>query len=221
MKKHGMPKRSLLTRESVLRTALAIADEEGMDSLSMRLLGRRLGVEAMSLYNHVANKDDILDGILDLFVEEIAIPSGTDWRLAMRERAVSARLAFKKHPWASALMDSRVSSGPARLRYFDTMIGTLHRAGFSLEQAARAYSVLDSFIYGFARQSLNVASSDEKPAKTQAKAFRDAMPDEVYPYLAQMAELTMKNGYDEVADFEFGLDLILDGLERILKSAHG
>jgi AcrR family transcriptional regulator len=221
MKKPVMPNRASLTRERVLRAALAIADEKGIESLSMRLLGRRLGVEAMSLYNHVANKDDILDGILDLFVEEIAIPSATDWRFAMKERAVSARLAFKKHPWASALMDSRVSSGPARLRYFDTMIGTLHRAGFSLEQAARAYSVLDSYIYGFARQSLNMASSDEKPAEKQAEAFRDVLPDEVYPYLAQMAELTMEKGYDEDADFEFGLNLILDGLERILKSAHG
>ena len=143
----------------MLRAALAIADENGIESLSMRLLGRRLGVEAMSLYNHVANKDDILDGIVDLVVEEIAIPSAaTDWRSAMKERAVSARRAFDNHPWASALMDSRVSSGPARLRYFDTMIGTLLGAGFSLELAAQAFSVLDCYIYGFARQRLNKSS---------------------------------------------------------------
>jgi AcrR family transcriptional regulator len=218
MKKPVASKRALLTRERVLRVALAMADEKGIESLSMRLLGRRLGVEAMSLYNHVANKDDILDGMLDLFVEEIAIPSVTDWRFAMKERAISARRAFKKHPWASALMDSRVSSGPARLRYYDTMLGTLHRAGFPLEQAIRAYSVLDCYVYGFARQSHNIASSDEKPARKQARAFRDAVPDEDYPYLARMAELAMKKGYDEEADFAFGLDLILDGLERILGS---
>jgi AcrR family transcriptional regulator len=222
MKKAVVPDRASLTRERVLHVALAIADENGIESLSMRLLGGRLGVEAMSLYNHVANKDDILDGIVDLVVEEIGIPSViADWRFAMKERAVSARLAFKNHPWASALMDSRVSSGPARLRYFDTMIGTLHGAGFSLELAARAFSVLDCYIYGFARQCLNMASSDEKVDEKQAEAFRDAMPDEAYPYLAQMAELTMKKGYDEDADFEFGLNLILDGLERILKSVNG
>jgi AcrR family transcriptional regulator len=218
MKKAAVPERAALTRERVLRAALAIADESGIESLSMRLLGRRLGVEAMSLYNHVANKDEILDGILELVVEEITIPSvGADWRSAMKERAVSALLAFNHHPWAIALMDSRVSSGPARLRYFDTMIGALHRAGFSFELAQRAFSVLDCYIYGFGRQLLNMASSDEKPAEKRAEALRDVLPDEAYPYLAQMAELTMKNGYDEDADFEFGLNLILDGLERILK----
>jgi AcrR family transcriptional regulator len=219
MKKVVMPKRASLTREHVLRAALAVADENGIESLSMRLLGRRLGVEAMSLYNHVANKDDILDGIVDLVVEEIVIPSGaTDWRSAMKERAVSARRAFKSHPWASALIDSRLGSGPARLRYLDAMIGALQGAGFSLELAARAFSVLDCYIYGFARQLLNMGANDEKTDKKQAAALRNAMPDMVYPYLAQMAELTMKNGYDEEADFEFGLNLILNGLESILKS---
>lgn len=219
MKKPVAPDRALLTRERVLRAALAIADENGIESLSMRQLGGRLGVEAMSLYNHVANKDDILDGIVDLVVEEITIPSvGADWRSAMKERAVSARRAFNHHPWASALMDSRVSSGPARLRYYDTMIGTLLGAGFSLELAARAFSVLDCYIYGFARQLLNMDLNEDKTNKKQAAALRDAMPDDVYPHLAEIAELTMKNGYDEEADFEFGLNLILNGLESILKS---
>ena len=220
MKKARTASRTALTKERVLRTALAIADEKGIESLSMRLLGRRLGVEAMSLYNHVANKDDILDGIVDLVVEEIAIPSATaDWRTAMKERAVSARHAFDNHPWASALMDSRVSSGPARLRYFDRMIGTLLGAGFSLEMAAQAFSVLDCYIYGFAHQRLNKSSGTSAHGKKQAKAFRDAMPGDVYPHLARIAELTMEKGYDEDADFEFGLTLILDGLERILKPA--
>jgi AcrR family transcriptional regulator len=222
MKKTVRPARAPLTKERVLRVALAMADKSGIESLSMRLLGGRLGVEAMSLYNHVANKDEILDGIMELVVDEITIPAaGAVWRPAMRERAVSARAAFKRHPWASALMDSRVSSGPVRLRYFDAMIGTLHGAGFSFEQAARAFSVLDCYIYGFARQLLNRASGDEKQDKKRAKALRDAMPEGGYPYLAQMAELTMKKGYDEDADFDFGLNLILDGLERILKSGKG
>jgi AcrR family transcriptional regulator len=220
--KKGKPERGILTRERVLHTALAMADEAGIESLSMRLLGRRLGVEAMSLYNHVANKDDILDGIVDLVVEEIAIPSAaTDWRKAMSERAVSALHAWKRHPWASALMDSRVSAGPARLRYLDTMIGILRGAGFSLELSARAFSVLDCYIYGFARQLLNKAPSDERSTRRQAAAFRDAMPDEVYPSLARLAEWSAKHGYDEDADFGFGLTLVLDGLQRILKSAKG
>lgn len=222
MKKAAKTERGALTRERLLRVALAMADENGIDSLSMRLLGRRLGVEAMSLYNHVTNKDDILDGIVDLVVEEIAIPSAaTDWRKAMSERAVSVLHSVKKHPWASALMDSRVSSGPARLRYLDTMIGTLRRAGFSIELSARAFSVLDCYIYGFARQLLNKAPSDRGSSRKQAAAFRDAMPDEAYPSLARLAEWAAEKGYDENADFDFGLTLILDGLERILKSSKG
>lgn len=220
MKKAARSGRGVLTREQVLRVALAMADEDGLDSLSMRLLGRRLGVEAMSLYNHVASKDDILDGIVDLVVEEIAIPSAaTDWRKAMSERAVSALRAWRRHPWASALMDSRVSSGPARLRYLDTMIGILRGAGFSLELSARAFSVLDCYIYGFARQLLNKAPSDQGSSRKQAAAFRDAMPDEAYPSLALLAEWSMEHGYNQDADFAFGLTLILDGLEKILKSA--
>lgn len=221
MKKPVGAERAVLTRESVLRAALAIADDSGIESLSMRLLGGRLGVEAMSLYNHVANKDEILDGILELVVEEISIPSaGADWRYAMEERAVSALSAFKRHPWAITLMDSRVSSGPARLRYFDRMLGTLNVAGFPLETAVRAFSVLDSYIYGFGRQLLSVVSEDERHAEKQAEALRDVLPEEDYPYLARMTELAMRNGYDEEADFDFGLNLILDGLERILKSGN-
>jgi AcrR family transcriptional regulator len=213
-KKNARPEK--LTRERVLRAALAMADESGIGSLSMRLLGSRLGVEAMSLYNHVANKDEILDGILELVVEEITIPAvGAEWRPAMKERAVSALLAFKRHPWASALMDSRIGAGPARLRYFDAMIGTLLGAGFSLELAARSFSVLDSYIYGFGHQQRSITTNDERQDKKRAKAFRDIMPEGVYPHLARMAELTMKNGYDADADFEFGLTLILDGLQRI------
>jgi AcrR family transcriptional regulator len=217
----GSGSRASLTRELVLRAALTIMDESGIETLSMRLLGTRLGVEAMSLYNHATNKDDILDGALDLVLEEIAIPAAdANWRSAMHERAVSAWLAFRRHPWASALMDSRLSSGPTRLRYFDAMIGTLHRAGFTFELAARALSVLDSYIYGFGRQQLNMSSGGEKDDKKKAEAFREIIPGESYPYLARMAEWAAKTGYDEGADFEFGLTLILDGLER-LQSAGG
>lgn len=185
----------------------------------MRALGRQLGVEAMSLYNHVANKDDLLDGMVDLVIDEIDLPTlDADWRDAMRARAASARAAFVRHPWAARLIDSRVSGGPGRLRYFEAVIGVLRRAGFTVELAARAFSLIDSYIYGFGRQSLNIASSDggEVPA---AEAFAQALPAHEFPYLAEMASSHAASpGYDEAADFAFGLNLILDGLQRVLDS---
>jgi AcrR family transcriptional regulator len=202
----------------VLSAAVLLADEDGIESFTMRELGLRLGVEAMSLYNHVANKDDILDGMVDLVVSEIDLPSDTvDWKEAMRRRAISAQSVFSRHPWASGLVDSRVSSGPARLRYFDWVVGTLRRAGFTLEMAARAFSVLDSYIYGFGRQQLNISvGSDIKPEE-MAEAFLRAIPADEYPYLREMVvEYAMDSDHDESADFAFGLDLILDGLERLL-----
>lgn len=208
-----------LTRDKVLRVAVSLADTSGIEALSMRALGRQLGVEAMSLYNHVANKDDLLDGMVDMVVDEIDLPTvDADWRDAMRARASSARAAFTRHPWSARLIDSRVSGGPGRLRYFDAVIGVLRRAGFTVELAARAFSLIDSYIYGFGRQSLNIASSDggDVPA---TEAFFDALPAEEFPYLAEMAATYAADpGYDEAADFAFGLNLILDGLQRVLDS---
>ncbi len=193
----------------------------GIESLTMRELGLRLGVEAMSLYNHVANKDDILDGMVDLVVSEIDLPSdAVDWKEAMRRRAISAQAVFSRHPWASSLIDSRESSGPARLRYFDWVLGTLRRAGFSLEMAVRAFSLLDSYIYGFGRQQLNMSAGGDITPEEMAEAFLRAIPDDEYPHLREMVvEYAMTAGYDESADFEFGLDLILDGLQRLLDRA--
>jgi AcrR family transcriptional regulator len=210
--------RASLTRERVLRAAVALADEKGIDSLTMRELGLRLGVEAMSLYNHVINKDDILDGMVDLVVGEIALPADpAHWKEAMRQRAISARAVFSLHPWASALIDSRQSSGPARLHYFDWVIGTLRRAGFSLERAARAFSVVDSYIYGFGRQQFNLAAGGDATPEKTTEAFLKAIPADEYPYLREMVVgYALEAGYDDSADFEFGLDLILDGLERLL-----
>jgi AcrR family transcriptional regulator len=209
-----------LTRERVLRAALDLADEGGIDALTMRELGRRLGVEAMSLYNHVENKDDVLDGMLDLVVGEIDLPSGEiGWREAMRRRAVSAREAYARHPWASVLIDTRESSGPARMRYFDWVIGTLRRAGFSVDLALRAFSALDSYIYGFGRQQLNISAGDGDP-REMAEAFLSAIPAGEFPYLREViTEHALTVEYDEAADFAFGLGLILDGLERALASA--
>jgi len=202
----------------VLAAAIALVDEDGLAALTMRELGQRLGVEAMSLYNHVSNKDDILDGIVDLVVSEIDLPSDTaDWKEAMRRRATSAQSVFTRHPWASGLIDSRQSSGPARLRYFDWVLGTLRRAGFSLETSARAFSILDSYVYGFGRQQLNLAAGGDVAPEEMAAAFRQAIPPDEYPYLTEMVvDYAITSGNDVEADFRFGIDLILDGLERLL-----
>jgi AcrR family transcriptional regulator len=199
-----------------------LADESGLEALTMRELGKRLGVEAMSLYNHVANKDDILDGILDLVVSEIDLPSGdVDWRVAMRRRAASARAVFGRHPWASALNDSRESSGPGRMYYFDWVIGTLRRAGFSVELAVHGFSAIDSYIYGFGRQQLNM-SAGEGTAEESAEAILSAIPAGEFPYLAEViTDFMLKVGYDESVDFDFGMGLILDGLERARDSRDG
>src|SRR6478672_3742938 len=145
--------RARLSRDRVLAAAVALADSGGPDSLTMRRLGAHLGVEAMSLYKHVANKDDLLDGMVDLVFAEIELPTGgTDWRTAMRRRAVSARAALTRHPWATPLMQSRTAPGPATLHHHDTVIGTLRGAGFSVALTAHAFSALDAYIYGFAMQ---------------------------------------------------------------------
>lgn len=210
-----------LNRERVLGAAVLLADEDGIESLTMRKLGLKLGVEAMSLYNHATNKDDILDGMVDLVVSEIDLPSDTvDWQEAMRRRAISAQSVFSRHPWASGLIDSRLSSGPARLRYFDWMVGTLRRAGFTLEMTARAFSALDSYIYGFARQKLNMSAGRDSKSEQAAETFLRALPADEYPSLREMVvEYAMNSSHDERADFEFGLNLILDGLQRRLARA--
>ena len=209
--------RAPLSRERVLAAAVSLVDEAGLGSLTMRELGQRLGVEAMSLYNHVANKDDILDGMVDLVVGEIDLPSDTaDWKEAMRRRAASAQAVFTRHPWASGLVDSRQSSGPARLRYFDWVVGTLRRAGFSIEMSARAFSILDSYVYGFGRQQLNLSAGSDMSPEEMAEAFSHAIPADEYPYLREMVDYAITSVHDDGADFEFGLSLILDGLERLL-----
>jgi AcrR family transcriptional regulator len=207
-----------LNRERVLRAAVAIADSRGIESLTMRELGRELGVEAMSLYNHVANKDDVLDGMVDLVLGDVELPTDEpDWKQAMRRRAVSAHRVFALHPWASALVDSRDSGGPTRLRYFDWVVGTLRRAGFSLPQTAHAFSLLDSYICGFGRQQLNISADGDADPEEMAQAFMAAIPADEYPYLTEMVvEHALKQGYDADDDLAFGLQLILDGLERVL-----
>jgi AcrR family transcriptional regulator len=205
-----------LSRERVLRAAVAFADENGIGSLSMRKLGEVLGVEAMSLYNHVANKEELLDGMVDLVFSEIDLPSGgADWRPAMRQRAVSARQALSRHRWAIGLMESRTSPGPATLRHHDTVIGSLREAGFSVGMAAHAFSVLDSYIYGFALQQASLPFETGEETAELAQAILMQMPPDEYPHLTELTvEHVLQPGYDYGDEFEFGLDLVLDGLER-------
>jgi AcrR family transcriptional regulator len=209
--------RAPLTRERVLRGAVALADAGGIDSLTMRKLGQELGVEAMSLYNHVANKDDILDGIVDLVFSEIDFPSDrVDWKTAMRRRGISVRDVLVRHPWATSLMQSRTKPGPATLRHNDSVIGTLRTAGFTVAMAAHAFSVLDGYIYGFALQQVNLPSRTEEESAALARNILEQLPAEKYPHMAEMiSEYALKPGYDYAKEFEFGLDLILDGLESL------
>src|SRR5438309_8490877 len=208
--KRAAKRRAALTRERILRTAIRLTDRDGIDSLSMRKLGHALGVEAMSLYNHVRNKVDLLDGMVDIVFSQIDLPSnGLDWRNAMRKRAVSARQALLRHPWAIGLMESRSQPGPATLRHHDAVLGSLRQAGFSLEAAAHAYSILDSYIYGFTlnEQSLPLDTWDEV-AGVGGDILR-ALPANAYPNLAEfISEHAMKPGYSYGDEFEFGLDLI-------------
>jgi AcrR family transcriptional regulator len=205
-----------LSRERVLRSAVAFADQGGIASLSMRKLGDALGVEAMSLYNHVANKSELLDGMVDLVFSEIDLPSGgADWKTAMRQRAVSARQALSRHRWAIGLMESRASPGPATLRHHDAVIGSLRHAGFSIEMAAHAYSALDSYIYGFALQEASLPFDTAAETAEVAEMIFKQFPADEYPHLTELTvEHVLQPGYDYGNEFEFGLDLILDGLER-------
>ena len=208
-------RRAPLTRDRVLRAAVKLADKGGLSSLSMRKLGGALGVEAMSLYKHVADKDDILDGIVDAVFAEIGLPAAeADWRAAMRERAISARQVLLRHPWAIGLLDSRRNAGPATIRHHDAVIGSLRGAGFSIEMAAHAFSLLDSYIYGFTLQEASLPFSPDEVSEAAATMLPGALAAE-YPHFAEMmAEYAVKPGYSYTTEFEFGLDLILDGLDR-------
>lgn len=205
-----------LSKERVLHKALAVADKEGIDALSMRRLGRELGAGAMSLYHHVANKEQLLDGMVDLVFAEIHLPeSPDDWQAAMRARAVSAREVLARHPWAISLMESRTTPGPANLRHREAVTASLRKAGFSIQMATHANWLLDSYIYGFALQeaSLPFADADEL-ADMVHEVFLPQLPPEEYPYLNETATELMQSDYDPADEFTYGLDLILDALER-------
>jgi AcrR family transcriptional regulator len=209
-------RREPLTRERVLDAAIKLADQGGIESLSMRKLGQELGVEAMALYYYFASKDEVLDGSVDLVFSEIDLPStGTDWKTSMRQRALSIRDVLSRHRWAIGLMESRANPGPANLRHHDAVIGSLRAAGFDMEMAAHAYSLLDSYIYGFALTKMNLPFDTSQEIAEVAQRMLQPFPLDEYPNLTKMlTEHVMRPGYDYGDEFEYGLDVILDGFER-------
>ncbi|HEX2808825.1 MAG TPA: TetR/AcrR family transcriptional regulator [Kineosporiaceae bacterium] len=212
--------RAPLSRERVIIEAVALADENGIGALTMRRLADRLLVEPMSLYHHVANKDEILDGMVDVVFREIDLPSpDPDWKTAMRERAASARAALRRHPWAVGRMESRLNPGPATLRHHDAVIGCLRGAGFTVALAAHAFSAIDSYLYGFAVQELNLPFHTPDETAAMAASFLDQFPADQFPHLAELTtQHVLQPGYDYGDEFDFGFDLILDGLERARRS---
>ncbi|WP_257456255.1 TetR/AcrR family transcriptional regulator C-terminal domain-containing protein [Archangium lipolyticum] len=208
-----------MTRERVLQTAIRLADKGGLEAVSMRKLAQELGVEAMSLYNHVANKDDVLDGISDLVVAQIELPAiGGDWKTEIRKRAHSAHEVLLRHPWASMLIVSRLNIGPAMLRYVNATLGCLREAGFSYQLADRAWNAIDSHIYGFTLQELNFPL-ERAEYESAARGFLPMLPAEQYPYMRELTALVADGAHNGVQQFEFGLELILDGLERLRTKA--
>jgi AcrR family transcriptional regulator len=218
--REAAPSRMPLSRQRALSSAVALADAEGLASLSMRKLAQEVGVEAMSLYHHVANKEDILDGMVDLVFAEIELPSdGTEWKTAMRQRAESARAALTRHPWAISIMDSRSSPGPATLRHHDAVIGSCRNAGFSVQMAAHAFSLIDSYIYGFVLQEVNLPFDDSTDLEDVVESMMLPFSAEDYPHLVELTtEYVLQPGYSYGNEFEYGLGLILDSLEA---AAHG
>lgn len=211
--------RPRLSRERVLQGAVAVADAGGLASLTIRSLAAHLGVKPMSVYHHVTNKDEILDGIVDMVFAEIELPTiGGEWHSEMRRRAASARDAMRRHPWAIGLVETRTSPGHATLRHHDAVIGTLREGGFSVEMTAHAFALIDAYVYGFAlsEATLPFNGPDTVPGVVEQMMGRFSSAD--HPHLVEFTiEHVMQPGYDYGEEFEYGLSVILDGLAASLK----
>ncbi|MEU8360228.1 TetR/AcrR family transcriptional regulator C-terminal domain-containing protein [Nonomuraea sp. NPDC048882] len=205
-----------LSRDLVLEAAVRVADRGGIEAVTMRRVAQELGVEAMSLYHHVPNKDAILDGVVDVVFTEIELPPAgcDDWRDAIRVRAGSARAVLARHTWALGLVDSRRNPGLATLRHHNAVLGVLREAGFSLQMAAHAISIIDSYVTGYVLQEANLPLSTPDEVEDVAGGILAELPVEELPYLAEMiVDHALRPGYDYGDEFGWGLDLILDGLE--------
>jgi len=213
------PPRAPLTRERILHAAIEVADQNGIEALTMRRLGHRLGVEAMSLYNHVEDKDDILDGVVELIAAQFEVPTGApDWKTSIRSSAISVHGVLFQHPWASSVIESRARAGPVRLRLLDAQVGVLAGAGFPMPIVIRTLVALDSHTYGFTLQEQAwTLPADEAPEL--AAALADDLPADTYPNVEAMLDFVTTTRPGTLVDFEFGLDLLLDGLERLRDTA--
>ena len=212
--------RAPLSRERVLAGAVAVADSGGIAGLTIRSLAEQLGVKPMSVYHHVANKDEILDGIVDIVFSQIELPSANgEWRAEISRRARSARAVLRQHPWAIGLLETRTNPGPATLRHHNAVLGALRSGGFSVELTAHAYALLDSFVYGFALQEATLPFEDQSVEEVAAPMMA-AFESGEYPHLLELVtEHALKPGYDFGDEFEFGLELVLDGLADRLREA--
>ncbi len=211
--------RQPLTPERVLQGAVDLADDIGVEALTIRKLADALGVGPMTIYHHVPGKEQIIDGMVDLVFSEIDLPpSDLDWKPAIRVRCVSARRVLNRHWWAAPLMETRTSPGPATLTHHDAVIGCLRSGGLSLQMTAHAYAILDSFIYGFAMQEASLpfhGETPDVPLDELAAGMLEALPIDTFPHFVEFTvDHALQPGYDFGDSFEFGLDLILDGLER-------
>jgi AcrR family transcriptional regulator len=210
--------RTSLSRERIVRKAVALAAKGGFDSLSMRRLADKLSTAPMSLYRHVANKEDLLDAMVDVVFGEMYPPAiGGDWKSELRKRGASARAALQRHPWAIGLTETRMHPGPASAVHHNATMGCLREAGFPFRAAVHAYNVLDSYTYGFALQEKTIPFDTPEESAEMAKTTVADMG-AAYPYLAEVVVELGKRGYDYNEEFEFGLELILDGLEQALGS---
>jgi AcrR family transcriptional regulator len=207
--------RDPLTKERVLQAAIQVADQDGLGALTMRRLGKDLGFEAMAIYKHVANKEEILEGMLEQVVGRIEVPEdGADWKDAMRRRAVSAREVLARHSWAIGLLEAGTATSPTALRYLNAILGHLRSAGFPMEYVAHAFWVLDCYVYGQVIQEVSLPFETAEETNETARATLDESAMNDYPHLVAMYEHALTHRYSFDGEFEFGLDLILDGLER-------
>lgn len=210
------PAKEPLNSERIVAVAVELADKLGVDALTIRKLAVALDTKPMSIYHHVPNKEAILDGMVDEVFREIELPPvGLGWRAAISVRCESVRQVLRDHPWATPMMESRTNPGLETLRHHDAVLGCFRRAGFSVEMTAHAYSIIDSYVYGFALQEAAIPFDSEGDISDVADSILDPLPEDAFPYLVELTtQHVLQPGYSYQAEFEFGLDLILDGLER-------
>lgn len=213
--------RQALTRQRVVQAAIEHADTAGLEALTMRHLAKTLNTAPMALYRHVSSRDDLIDAMIDVVFSEIALPlGGAGWKQAMRDRALSLRDVLSRHRWAIGLMESRRHPGPANLRHHDAVIGKLRAAGFDVAMVAHAYSLLDGYIYGFALTKMNMPLETPADIEAMAQDMFEPFPANEYPNLTEfVTDHVLKPGYDYAEEFEYGLDVILNGIEQALSTS--